>query len=66
MMRPCVSECNLTNGHVTPVQAIDELYCEILFEILHNVGCDISYEVGQTALFSYAQDAFKIPNDKHR
>ncbi|VEN33614.1 unnamed protein product [Callosobruchus maculatus] len=45
---------------------IDELYCEILFEILHNVGCDISYEVGQTALFSYAQDAFKIPNDKHR
>ncbi|CAH1967098.1 unnamed protein product [Acanthoscelides obtectus] len=99
MIRPCVSECNLTNGHVTPIQAvlrrkkslsklnfrgikkeelqrrtsmylasmtIDELYCEILFEILHNVGCDISYEVGQTALFSYAQDAFKIPNDKHR
>ncbi|KAG5895641.1 hypothetical protein JTB14_008650 [Gonioctena quinquepunctata] len=44
---------------------IDELYCEILYEILHNVGCDVSYECGQTSLFSYAQDAFKIPNDKH-
>lgn len=45
---------------------IDELYTEILYEILHNVGCDASYEVSQTALFSYAQDAFKIQNDKHR
>lgn len=38
----------------------------MLYEILHNVGCDVTYEVGQTALFSYAQDAFKIPNEKHR
>ncbi|XP_074030466.1 C2 and C2B_Munc13-like domain-containing protein staccato isoform X3 [Leptinotarsa decemlineata] len=45
---------------------IDELYCEVLYEILHNVGCDVAYEIGQTALFSYAQDAFKIPNDKHK
>ncbi|KAJ8944670.1 hypothetical protein NQ318_015878 [Aromia moschata] len=45
---------------------IDELYAEILYEILHNVGCDVNYEIGQTALFSYAQDAFKIANDKHR
>ncbi|XP_072393128.1 protein unc-13 homolog 4B isoform X4 [Diabrotica undecimpunctata] len=45
---------------------IDELYREVLFEILHNVGCDVSCEIGQTALFSYAQDAFKISNDKHR
>lgn len=45
---------------------IDELYCEVLYEILHNVGCDVAYEVGQTALFSYAQDAFKIPHEKHR
>lgn len=45
---------------------IDELYSEILYEILHNVGCDISYEIGQTALFSYVQDAFKIANDRHQ
>lgn len=45
---------------------IDELYSVVLFEILNNVGCDVTYEVGQTALFSYAQDAFKIPHDKHR
>ncbi|KAJ8979445.1 hypothetical protein NQ317_006759 [Molorchus minor] len=45
---------------------IDELYAEILYEILHNVGCDVNYEVGPTVLFSYAQDAFKIANDKHR
>lgn len=44
---------------------IDELYTEILFEILHNIGCDVSCEIGQTALISYAQDAFKIPNQKH-
>ncbi|CAH1131281.1 unnamed protein product [Ceutorhynchus assimilis] len=45
---------------------IDELYTEMLYVILHNVGCDVAFEVGQTALFSYAQDAFKIPNSKHR
>ncbi|KAJ3619664.1 hypothetical protein MTP99_005328 [Tenebrio molitor] len=44
---------------------IDELYAEILYEILHNVGCDVSLEIGQTALISYAQDAFKVPNNKH-
>ncbi|KAF5296761.1 hypothetical protein FQR65_LT10162 [Abscondita terminalis] len=44
---------------------IDELYVELLYQILHNVGCDVNYEVGQTALFSYIQDAFKMSNDKH-
>ncbi|XP_050297020.1 protein unc-13 homolog 4B isoform X2 [Anthonomus grandis grandis] len=45
---------------------IDELYSEILYVILHNVGCDVNFEVGQTALFSYAQEAFKISSPKHR
>ncbi|KAL1506494.1 hypothetical protein ABEB36_005849 [Hypothenemus hampei] len=45
---------------------IDELYTEILYVILHNVGCDVNIDVTQTALFSYAQDAFRIPNEKHR
>ena len=44
---------------------IDELYLEILYQILHNVGCDVNLEVGQTALFSYIQDAFKVSNEKH-
>ncbi|CAH1161909.1 unnamed protein product [Phyllotreta striolata] len=48
------------------LKAIDELYSEVLYEILHNVGCDLSFEIGQTSLFSYAQDAFKISNDKHK
>lgn len=45
---------------------IDELYLEILYEILHNVGgCDVGCEVGQLSMLSYVQEAFKISNDKH-
>ncbi|KAK9880351.1 hypothetical protein WA026_010235 [Henosepilachna vigintioctopunctata] len=45
---------------------IDELYSEILYEILHNVGCDLSCEIGQNALFSYIQDAFHVSNEYHQ
>ncbi|XP_063362418.1 protein unc-13 homolog 4B isoform X3 [Cydia amplana] len=46
---------------------IDELYLEVLYEILHNVGgCDVGCEAGQLAMLSYVQDAFKISNDKHK
>ncbi|KAH1020693.1 hypothetical protein HUJ04_010308 [Dendroctonus ponderosae] len=44
---------------------IDELYTEILYIILHNVGCDVNLEVPQNSLFSYAQDAFRVPHNKH-
>ncbi|XP_068633803.1 protein unc-13 homolog 4B isoform X1 [Battus philenor] len=45
---------------------VDELYLEILYEILHNVGgCDMGCEVGQQTMLSYVQEAFKIANDKH-
>ncbi|CAB3254752.1 unnamed protein product [Arctia plantaginis] len=45
---------------------VDELYLEVLYEILHNVGgCDVGCEVGQHAMLSYVQEAFKIANDKH-
>lgn len=44
---------------------IDDLYTTILYEILHNVGCDVSCDIGQTALFYYVQDAFKVNNQKH-
>lgn len=45
---------------------IDELYLEILYEILHNVGgCDVGREVGEQVMLSYVQEAFKISNEKH-
>ncbi|XP_055377531.1 protein unc-13 homolog 4B isoform X2 [Condylostylus longicornis] len=44
---------------------IEELYEEVLHEILHNIGCETSDDVCQTALLEYVQDAFKIPNDVH-
>ncbi|XP_034829314.1 protein unc-13 homolog 4B isoform X2 [Maniola hyperantus] len=45
---------------------VDELYLEILYEILHNVGgCDVGCEVGQQAMLCYVQEAFKISNEKH-
>ncbi|CAH2047152.1 unnamed protein product, partial [Iphiclides podalirius] len=45
---------------------VDELYLEVLYEILHNVGgCDMGCEVGQQTMLSYVQEAFKIANEKH-
>lgn len=49
-----------------PWLQIDELYLEVLYEILHNVGgCDVGCEVGQLAMLSHVQEAFKIANEKH-
>ncbi|XP_022905569.2 protein unc-13 homolog 4B isoform X2 [Onthophagus taurus] len=52
--------------YISTALNIDELYVEMLYVIIHNVGCDVNYEVGQTALLSYIQDAFKIDNRKHQ
>lgn len=41
-------------------QQTEELYEEILYEILHNVGCETENETCQTTLYSYIQDAFKV------
>lgn len=43
----------------------EELYEEILYNILHNVGCDADNETCPAALFSYIQEAFKIPSARH-
>ncbi|CRK88354.1 CLUMA_CG002131, isoform A [Clunio marinus] len=43
---------------------IDELYEEILFEILHNVGSDES-KVSTESLFSFLQEAFKFQQESH-
>nr|CAD7430428.1 unnamed protein product [Timema monikensis] len=47
------------------VLQIEELYSEILYEILHVVGCDASAEEERDALFHYLQEAFKLDNDTH-
>lgn len=38
----------------------EELYEEILYEILHNVGCETENVTCQSTLYSYIQDAFKV------
>uniref|UniRef100_A0A1A9WYQ6 C2 domain-containing protein n=1 Tax=Glossina brevipalpis TaxID=37001 RepID=A0A1A9WYQ6_9MUSC len=43
---------------------IDDLYEEILYEIANNIGCESS-EVGRASLIEFAQDAFKISNERH-
>lgn len=43
---------------------IEELYEEILFEIIHNVGSDES-KIDADAIFSFMQEAFKFPEETH-
>lgn len=43
---------------------IEELYEEVLFEIIHNVGSDES-KVDSESLFSFMQEAFKFQADAH-
>ncbi|PNF14104.1 unc-13-like protein 4B [Cryptotermes secundus] len=44
---------------------IEELYSEVLYEILHIVGCDASAEEERTPLFCYLQETFKLDHEKH-
>lgn len=53
------------DSHYYTGMNVDELYFEVLYQIHHNVGCDVTFELGQTALLSYVQDAFKMSNEKH-
>uniref|UniRef100_A0A182VXG9 Uncharacterized protein n=1 Tax=Anopheles minimus TaxID=112268 RepID=A0A182VXG9_9DIPT len=43
---------------------IEELYEEILFENIHNIGCD-DEELNVDVLFPYVQEAFKMSDEKH-
>lgn len=47
------------------VPQIEELYSEILYEILHIVGCDAAAEEERAPLFCYLQEAFKLDYEKH-
>ncbi|KAL0270000.1 UNVERIFIED_CONTAM: hypothetical protein PYX00_007554 [Menopon gallinae] len=44
---------------------IEELYSEILFEILHNVGCDVESSEEQSEIINYLQQAFHLEDEKH-
>lgn len=50
----------IISGHFFLFRQTDELYEEILCNILHNVGCEAENETCQSALFSYIQDVFKV------
>ncbi|XP_053660620.1 protein unc-13 homolog 4B [Anopheles marshallii] len=43
---------------------IEELYEEVLFESIHNIGCD-DEELNADVLFPYIQEAFKMSDEKH-
>ncbi|XP_063220892.1 protein unc-13 homolog 4B isoform X3 [Bacillus rossius redtenbacheri] len=45
---------------------IDELYAELLYEIVNVVGCEASTGEERAALLRYLQEAFKVDDDKHR
>ncbi|XP_055678420.1 protein unc-13 homolog 4B isoform X4 [Lutzomyia longipalpis] len=51
------------NTLIAHSMTLEELYEEILYETLHNIGAEI--ETSQTSLFSYIQDAFKISEARH-
>ena len=44
---------------------IEELYEEILYEILHNVGSDES-KVDPEKMYKFMQEAFRMPEDTHK
>lgn len=45
---------------------MEELYEEVLYELLHSVGTmESEQDIQQEAIFSYLQDAFKFSIDKH-
>ena len=44
---------------------IEELYSEILYEILNIVGCDASTEEEQARLLTHLQQTFKLDDEKH-
>lgn len=43
---------------------IEELYEEVLYEVLHNVGAETEHS--EEDLFGYVQDAFKMTDERHR
>lgn len=44
---------------------IEELYSEVLYEILHIVGCDVNDSNEQNELFLFLQKAFKLDPNRH-
>lgn len=44
---------------------MDELYQEVLYEILHMVGAEETEDCDQEAIFSFLRDSFKFDQARH-
>lgn len=44
---------------------VEELYVEVLYTVLHMIGCDID-QVNETELINYVRDAFHMEEEKHQ
>jgi len=44
---------------------VEELYVEVLYTVLHMIGCDID-QVNEAELISYVKDAFHMEEEKHQ
>nr|XP_018917133.1 PREDICTED: protein unc-13 homolog 4B isoform X1 [Bemisia tabaci] len=44
---------------------IEELYVEVLYEIIHIVGADLSTDIQKESLFAFAQEVFKLDDETH-
>lgn len=47
-----------------PPLQIEELYEEILYEVIHNVGAETEHS--NEDLFGYVQEAFRMADERHR
>jgi len=44
---------------------VEELYVEVLYTVLHMIGCDVD-QVSETELINYVRDAFHMDEEKHQ
>uniref|UniRef100_A0A336MP88 CSON004614 protein n=1 Tax=Culicoides sonorensis TaxID=179676 RepID=A0A336MP88_CULSO len=57
-------ELDLQASIIICSMTLEELYEEIIFETLHNIGRE-DEDLGDEVLFRYLQDCFKFPPEKH-
>ncbi|XP_075222315.1 C2 and C2B_Munc13-like domain-containing protein staccato isoform X2 [Lycorma delicatula] len=63
--RNLVKLYTIKNFREFATNAVEELYSEVLYEILHIVGSDANLSEEDNDLFSYLQEAFKIDQERH-
>jgi len=45
---------------------VEELYTEVLHQIVHNVGCDVVTKTDQEEVCALLKEAFKMDPEKHQ